>query len=143
MLLYAWFPSGYLEFPLVMATKFTKEWKDVVLCVETEDDFKKETSYKGLCVIEVYSKWCGPCQCTVPTLRKLHKDLVEDKGCGVQFIQAQSDEIAVLKDFKQRTKPAFLFYKKGVKVHEIDGVNTHFLKSFVEESAPSNSDMTD
>ena len=126
-----------------MATKFNKEWKDVVILVETDEEFNKNISFKGLCVIEVYSKWCGPCQCTVPTLRKLHKDLVEDKGCGVKFLQAASDDIAPLKDFKQRTKPAFLFYKKGSKVHEIDGVNTHFLKSFVEESAPSNADMAD
>jgi hypothetical protein len=44
-------------------------------------------------------------------------------------------------DFKDRSKPLFLIYRKGAKLQTIEGVNTYALKAFVEEAAPSKADV--
>ena len=119
-----------------------KEFKDVVKVVDTEEAFQQAITYRGLSVVEVFSKWCGPCECLVPTFKKLHWDVVMERQCGVEFVRAQSDDIESLSEFRMRSKPLFLFYKKGLKVSEIDGVQAHAIRSFIEESAPSSADMT-
>lgn len=63
-----------------------KEWKDLHSPANTEAEFIEAIKYKGLSVIEVYAGWCGPCQCIVPTFKRLHWEMVEERKSGLQFI---------------------------------------------------------
>eukprot|EP00294_Goniomonas_avonlea_P017312 CAMPEP_0114560136 /NCGR_PEP_ID=MMETSP0114-20121206/11299_1 /TAXON_ID=31324 /ORGANISM="Goniomonas sp, Strain m" /LENGTH=126 /DNA_ID=CAMNT_0001745663 /DNA_START=82 /DNA_END=462 /DNA_ORIENTATION=+ len=118
-----------------------RDWKDMHQQITTEAEFQEVIAYKGLTIMEVYSAWCGPCECMVPTLRSLHWDIKEEKGAGVQFVAVASDKVESLKEYHLRSKPLFLFFRKGQRTGEVDGVNTHALRVFVEENAPSQGDI--
>lgn len=47
--------------------------------------------------MEVYAGWCGTCTAALPTLKKLHWDLVEERSAAVNFVECNSDNIEALK----------------------------------------------
>jgi hypothetical protein len=60
---------------------------------------------------------------------------------AVQFVIANSDKIPAFEEFKDRSKPLFIMYRKGAKLSVVEGVNTYALKQFIEENAPSQADV--
>ena len=60
---------------------------------------------------------------------------------AVQFVVANSDNIPAFEEFKDRSKPLFIMYRKGAKLTVVEGVNTYALKQFIEENAPSQADV--
>ncbi|KAJ1473732.1 hypothetical protein T484DRAFT_1972359 [Baffinella frigidus] len=119
----------------------SKPWEELHAVVLTEQEFTDACNYKGLTCMEVHAGWCGPCTAVVPLLKKLHWDLVEDRGAAVQFVVANSDKIESLSEYKDRSKPLFVMWRKGTKLTIIDGVNTYALKDYVEGHAPSKADV--
>mmetsp|Transcript_30383 Transcript_30383/g.74638 ORF Transcript_30383/g.74638 Transcript_30383/m.74638 type:complete len:125 (+) Transcript_30383:43-417(+) len=118
-----------------------KPWEELHTNISTDKEFAEMIAYKGLTCMEVYAGWCGPCTAVVPTLKKLHWDLVEERSAAVQFVVCNSDNVEALKEFKDRSKPLFLVFRKGNKVQTIEGVNTYQLKTYVEDAAPSKADL--
>eukprot|EP00292_Cryptomonas_paramecium_P019483 CAMPEP_0113666804 /NCGR_PEP_ID=MMETSP0038_2-20120614/3081_1 /TAXON_ID=2898 /ORGANISM="Cryptomonas paramecium" /LENGTH=124 /DNA_ID=CAMNT_0000582343 /DNA_START=3 /DNA_END=377 /DNA_ORIENTATION=- /assembly_acc=CAM_ASM_000170 len=118
-----------------------KPWEDLHTRISTDKEFQDAIAYKGLTCLEVHSGWCGPCLAVVPTLKKLHWDLVEERAAALQFVVCNSDRVDALKEYKDRSKPLFLIYRKGNKLTTVDGVSTTSLKSFIEENAPSKADV--
>jgi hypothetical protein len=91
--------------------------------------------------MEIHSGWCGCTTAVVPTLKKLHWDMVMERAAAVQFVVANSDNITAFEEFRGRAKPLFHFYINGEKKFEVDGVNTISLAQYIQEHAPSQADI--
>mmetsp|Transcript_30109 Transcript_30109/g.96867 ORF Transcript_30109/g.96867 Transcript_30109/m.96867 type:complete len:170 (-) Transcript_30109:1020-1529(-) len=105
-----------------------KPWEELHIQIESDKEYNDAISYKGLTCLEVHAGWCGPCTAAIPTLKKLHWDMVEEKSAAVQFVVANSDNIQALQEFKERSKPLFMMFRKGQKLTTIEGVNTYALR---------------
>jgi len=118
-----------------------KPWDELHTKIDSDEEYNELITYKGMTCLEVHSGWCGPCAAMVPTLKKLQWDMVEERGSALQFVVAKSDSIEALKEYCDRSKPAFLFFRKGAKVMTIDGANANAVKAFIEENTPTVADV--
>ena len=54
------------------------------MIVITKDNFHTEVEeHNGLCVIDLYADWCGPCKMLAPTLDQLEAEFPSVKFCKV------------------------------------------------------------
>mmetsp|Transcript_1152 Transcript_1152/g.2479 ORF Transcript_1152/g.2479 Transcript_1152/m.2479 type:complete len:125 (-) Transcript_1152:144-518(-) len=118
-----------------------KPWEELHTQISTDKELQEAVAYKGLTCLEIHAGWCGPCTAVVPTLKKLHWDLVEERSAAVQFVVCNSDNVEAFKEYRDRSKPLFMIYRKGNKLTVIEGVNTSALKSYIEDNAPSKADV--
>ena len=80
--------------------------------VITDSNFKKETQ-TGVCIVDFYADWCGPCKMIAPTLEKLSKEF-EGK---VKIFKINVDENQVIaSEFGIRSIPTLIAFKEGKKV---------------------------
>ena len=75
-------------------------------------------------VIDVYSKWCGPCKAVAGLFRRIKNELGDDllkfaivrpkasKNLKVSMyaVQAEADDINTLELYRGKSQPCFLFY---------------------------------
>ena len=57
------------------------------------------------------------------------------RSYNIKFVQAQVDDIDVLSEQKNKSKPLFLFYKNGAEVDRIPGANALELERKVKKLA--------
>ncbi|EKX53418.1 hypothetical protein GUITHDRAFT_150407 [Guillardia theta CCMP2712] len=84
-------------------------------------------NYDILLVVEVFQSWAGPCECIKPMLYRTSLDNEDIKFCC-----AAADKIGSLKEYKDKLKPVFLFYKKGALKKTIEGVNTPEIQKLLD-----------
>merc|ERR1712035_131248 len=91
--------------------------------VETLEEFNailKEAGDK-LVVVDFTASWCGPCKQIGPHFEKLSNE-AENKN--VIFLKVDVDDAQnVVKEWKIRAMPTFLFIKNGIKLTEIVGAD--------------------
>jgi thioredoxin 1 len=95
--------------------------------IKTLDEFKKETSYDGLTVIDFYATWCGPCKVIAPIV-----DQLESQNPSVHFFKVDVDgapEVAAENGITHM--PTILFYKNGEKVETVVGANVNKIREAV------------
>ncbi|XP_062504205.1 thioredoxin domain-containing protein 3 homolog isoform X2 [Corticium candelabrum] len=83
--------------------------------IESQDQWDKFLDKDGLLVVDVYSKWCGPCKAVTGLLRRIKNELGDDL---LKFATAVSDTIDSLENYRDKSQPTFLFYGG----HELQGV---------------------
>ena len=83
----------------------------------------------GISVVEVYQGWCGPCKAIVGTFQRLHMDMSDSP---LKFYRANCDKVQQLGKYVGQCQPVFLFYKGGVVVEEVVGVDTPMLTSKIK-----------
>merc|ERR1711904_168814 len=59
----------------------------------------------------------------------------------VKLVCAQCDDIPSLEEYKGRSMPIFLLYKKGQLVETVEGVNTPVLERLIQDNAPSKDEL--
>lgn len=108
-----------------------KKGTEIVLQEEinNDDDWAKMTKRSGLYVIDVYAEWCGPCVVMIRFLKKIKLDLVSDI---LHFAIAKSDNITVLKRFRQKSQPTWMFLVDGKLVNLCIGANSPKLMKLIE-----------
>merc|ERR1711907_588735 len=110
----------------------------IVSDITSERGYRRAIRYRGLTVMEVYTSTWGPCQCVFQKLQSIYKDFMDRP---VKLVCAECDEIPALADFKGRSMPIFLLYKKGQLIETIEGVNTPVLERQVQDNAPSKDEL--
>ena len=110
-----------------------------------------------LCVVDVYASWCGPCDALNKKITNLYQDNTECAAAAaappsprrpltrsratlrldIKFVQAQSDGIEALADYRERSKPLFLLYKGGSECARMEGANALELGRVVLSKASS------
>ena len=151
---------GHLGSPLLaMAARF-------IVQVSDDADYKDavlDAPRGTLCVVDVYASWCGPCDALNKKITNLYQDNTECAAAAVaapsprrrrprrrpltrsratrrldiKFVQAQSDGIEALADYRERSKPLFLLYKGGSECARMEGANALELGRVVLSKASS------
>merc|ERR1711998_279393 len=110
----------------------------IVKEINTTKGFRRAVRYRGLTIMEVYTSYWGPCACVFNKLQTIYKDFLDRP---VKLVSAECDNIEQLQDYKGKSMPIFLLYKKGALVETIEGVNTPVLERLVQDSAPSKDEL--
>mmetsp|Transcript_43727 Transcript_43727/g.98822 ORF Transcript_43727/g.98822 Transcript_43727/m.98822 type:complete len:120 (-) Transcript_43727:359-718(-) len=111
-----------------MALKFVTTVKDTEGYVAHVLEAPKTT----LCVVDCYAGWAGPCDALNKKIQNLSQDMID---FDVRFVQAQVDEIEMLEEQVDKSKPLFLFFKSGSEVGRISGADAVQLQKLVEANA--------
>uniref|UniRef100_A0A7S4I1X1 Thioredoxin domain-containing protein n=1 Tax=Prymnesium polylepis TaxID=72548 RepID=A0A7S4I1X1_9EUKA len=109
-----------------MALKF-------ITSVKTNDEYKSmvlEASATTLCVVDAYASWCGPCDALGKKIGNLYQDMMD---YDIKWVQAQVDDIELLEEQIEKSKPLFLFIKGGEEVARMPGASAVELQSQVEK----------
>merc|ERR1740138_432544 len=109
----------------VAVTLDHEAWKTV--CGEAaEKDF--------LFVVEPYSKWCGPSEAIITTLKRISLDMPNRK---IKFVQIEAtEEIPELERFCKTSRPHFLYFKNGEHLDTVEGVNAPLIEKFINDFIP-------
>lgn len=99
--------------------------------ITSDEDFQKLIDKPGLILADVYSDWCGPCSSMSGMLRKIK---LEIGGDNLLLATAKCDEIEVLKRFRGKSEPTWMFIENGKMVNIVFGSNSPLLqKTLLEE----------
>uniref|UniRef100_A0A8C7YWR9 Nucleoside diphosphate kinase B n=1 Tax=Oryzias sinensis TaxID=183150 RepID=A0A8C7YWR9_9TELE len=93
--------------------------------ITNQKQWEKMLATKGLTVVDVYQKWCGPCKPIVKHLRKVKNELGD---VLLHFATAEADSIEDLKMFRGKCIPTFLFYADGMLVGVLQRANPPLLQ---------------
>ncbi|EKX52356.1 hypothetical protein GUITHDRAFT_102259 [Guillardia theta CCMP2712] len=72
-----------------------KPWEELHIQIESDKEYNDAISYKGSRSSRRVV-WAVHSSLKIPTLKKLHWDMVEEKSAAVQFVVANSDNIQAL-----------------------------------------------
>ena len=86
-------------------------------------------SLSPFAVVEVHQGWCGPCKAIVGTFQRISIDMSDSP---LKFYRANCDKVEQLGKYVGQCQPVFLFYKGGVVVEEVVGVDTPMLTSKIK-----------
>merc|ERR1711998_168726 len=110
----------------------------IVKEINSTKGFRRAVRYRGLTVMEVYTSYWGPCACVFNKLQSIYKDYMDRP---VKLVCAECDNIEQLQDYKGKSMPIFLLYKKSQLIETIEGVNTPVLERLVQDNAPSKDEL--
>ncbi|RVE58085.1 hypothetical protein OJAV_G00205730 [Oryzias javanicus] len=109
-----------------MAVK--KKEAPLQVSIINQKQWEKMLATKGLTVVDVYQKWCGPCKAIVRHLRKVKNELGD---VLLHFATAEADSIEDLKMYRGKCIPTFLFYADGMLVGVLQGANPPLLQKMI------------
>ncbi|XP_061648116.1 thioredoxin domain-containing protein 6 isoform X2 [Phyllopteryx taeniolatus] len=93
-----------------------------------QEQWEEILATKGLTVVDVYQRWCGPCRAVISLLRKINNELGDDL---LHFATAEADSIDALEKYRGKCEPTFLFYGGGELVAAVQGANAPLLKKMI------------
>jgi thioredoxin 1 len=78
------------------------------MTVVTKSNFSEEVkNYEGLCVIDLYADWCGPCRMLAPLLAELEREYPDVKFCKINV----DEERSLAAEFRVESIPMVAFVK--------------------------------
>ncbi|XP_060844802.1 uncharacterized protein LOC132924475 [Rhopalosiphum padi] len=99
--------------------------------INNNDDWARVMGKPGILVIDVYAEWCGPCVAMISYLRKIK---LESGNENLNYAIAKSDDINVLKRFRQRSEPHWMFFFDGKLVNVVIGIDApRLIRLILEE----------
>ena len=102
------------------------------MTVVTKSNFSEEVkNHEGLCVIDLYADWCGPCRMLAPLLDELEREYPDVKFCKINV----DDERELAAEFRVESIPMVAFVKDDTFLDLSVGlVPKESLVSLLEES---------
>ncbi|XP_025204110.1 thioredoxin domain-containing protein 3-like [Melanaphis sacchari] len=98
--------------------------------INNDDDWTKIIEKPGMYVVDVYTEWCGPC---IPMTAYLKKIKLELGSENLHYAIAKSDNINVLKRYRQKSESYWMFFYDGKLVNIIIGTNAPRLMQLIVE----------
>ncbi|SBT80313.1 thioredoxin-like protein [Plasmodium malariae] len=102
--------------------------------IHNEEEYKKLFDEKNdiLYIIDVYTKWCGPCLFTFEIINKIYKSYCTFSQ-SVKIFAVCAQTIASLKNYDNNSKPFYIILKNGEIIGQIIGCNTPHIFSLIDE----------
>lgn len=93
--------------------------------------FKEETKFSGLTVVDFFATWCGPCKMIAPLL-----DQLETQFKDAHFFKVDVDQVPDVSAENGITHmPTILFFKNGEKVETVVGANVQKIRATIQQHA--------
>lgn len=96
--------------------------------IDNDDDWAKMLRRSGVYVIDIYAGWCGPCVVMIRFLKKIKLELNSEV---LHYAIVKSDSITMLKRFRQKSQPLWMFLVDGKLVNLCIGVNSPKLMKLI------------
>lgn len=94
----------------------------------------EEAEMGFLLVLEVFSKWCGPSEAIISTVKRISMDFT---GRRLKFYQLEARaDVEELAKYAASSRPAFLLFKDGELLEVVEGVNAPLLEKFIGDLCP-------
>ncbi|KAI8614875.1 nucleoside diphosphate kinase [Chytriomyces sp. MP71] len=106
-----------------------KQEAPLAVVAATNAEFLSMVSTPGLKVVDVYSKWVGPCEAMVTIFKRYKVDYAEN----IHFVQAVADNISCFEAFRDHSCPTFFFIINKVFVKLVRGANAPALEKTIKE----------
>lgn len=103
-----------------------------IIQIKDEQDFNAQIlESKGICIVDFYADWCGPCKKLSPVLSKLANEFEGKVG----FFKVDVDKHAALAGkYEIRGIPAVLLFKDGKLLETSVGLHDEaFYRGWIEE----------
>ena len=84
------------------------------LIISTDSNFKNSTQ-KGLVLVDFWAVWCGPCQVMLPRLEELAK---KTEGKAIIMKHNVDDEPQIPSEFRIMSIPTMILFKDGTPVEK-------------------------
>jgi len=112
--------------------------KEYQVVVKDEDHLESllDSEPKKLSVVDVHLSWCGACTLLGSTFRSIALR-IEEWESRIQFLIADVDKIASLKDHQNSCKPKFLFYLGSKHIATVEGANVPEINTLINKHIPS------
>jgi len=101
----------------------------------TDAEWINELKIPGLVVVDLFAKFCGPCE---PIQSSIFKRLKTEYGDQVHFVQAQTDGIEAFKNWRNKSCPTFTFWVNRLLVKTVLGANGPFIERTIKEQVEMN-----
>ena len=98
--------------------------------VTTDEEWNEVLERKGLVLVDVYSKWAGPCQAMISTLKKVKMEI---GGDILSYAVARNDDISDLERFRGKSEPVWMFIQNGKMVNLFFGAHCPKLQRLLIE----------
>ncbi|SCM08039.1 thioredoxin-like protein [Plasmodium chabaudi chabaudi] len=102
--------------------------------IQNEEEYKQLFNEKNdmLYIIDVYTKWCGPCLITFEIINKIYKhNYVFCESVKIFSVCAQT--VASLKNYDNNSMPFYIILKNGEIIQQVQGCNTPYIFSLINE----------
>ena len=87
-----------------------------------ESNFEKEVKqHQGICLVDFWAPWCGPCLASAPLLEEISKQM-EGKAKFVKVNVDENDNLA--SEYGIMSIPTFVFLKDGKEIERRVGVQS-------------------
>ncbi|MCK5843486.1 MAG: thioredoxin family protein [Victivallales bacterium] len=120
----AWglFLAGIVAYPMLL-NAFRKPVPPSTNIIHVKDSAEfAATIAKGVCLVDFYADWCGPCRTLSPTINKLADD---HKG-RVKVLKINVDNFGELaRQYNANSIPNVVIFQNGTEVERIIGARSY------------------
>ena len=92
--------------------------------------FEQEVlKHNGICIVDFWAPWCGPCKMVAPTFKALSEELT-----NIKFVKINVDENQVNPSkFGIQSIPTFIVFKSGAEVsRKMGAMNKDMFSSWIK-----------
>lgn len=99
--------------------------------INIKDNFNKEViDYKGLCIVDFWAPWCGPCKMFGPVFEQVSKNIDDIKFCKLNV----DENTSICKKYGVMTIPTIILFKDGEEVkRNIGFLDKESLENFLKQ----------
>lgn len=106
--------------------------------LNSSDELFEFLGRQGLCVLDAYQTWCGPCKPVQGIFKRLKTEVGADR---IYFGLSDVDKIPELEKYKGTCEPQFLYFGGGQLTGYVKGTNAPVIERLCVELADHEDDV--